>query len=266
MTTAAQPCAYTFADDPTRGATHHGQLVEILAAMLDRFTIHRLTPYVSRTSRCLEVAAGAGSIATWLAEHAFDVTATDTDVSHVAAHPNLTVIRHDITTDPLPPERYDVIHARLVLAHLPQRRELIGKLAAALAPGGVLVIEEFQAGWDSCVLDAPDLLEAGRLFTAYHQALTYVLAAAGNDTSWGRNAHRAMREHGLTDVDVEFWAKSWYGGQPGCLLAYTAAAQLRGKLVGAGMSGPDLDALRALLTDPRLMIHANFAVSTIGRR
>jgi SAM-dependent methyltransferase len=272
VTSTAQPAeaAYAFADDPARGATHHGSLVEILSSMLDRFTIWRLRPYVAKTSRCLEVAAGAGSVAAWLARHAGEVTATDTDVQHVAplaaTHPNLTVTPHDIETDPLEAGRYDLIHTRLLLAHLPRRRELVGKLAAALAPGGVLVIDEFQAAWDWCLMDAPDLLVAGRLFAVYQQALTSVLAASGNDIAWGRNAHRAMREHDLVDIDVEFWAKSWYGGQPGCQLPYLAAAQLRPKLIDAGMSAADIDAFRTLLEDPTLMIHANLAVSTCGRR
>src|SRR5690606_2581390 len=94
---------YAFADDLERGATHHAALVAVLAEMLDRFTTWRLSPYVTPTSRCLEVAAGAGSIAAWLAEHAGEVTATDTDPTHVAAlaekYPNLAVRRHDLATD-----------------------------------------------------------------------------------------------------------------------------------------------------------------------
>jgi SAM-dependent methyltransferase len=259
-----------FADDPSRAGgdgTGHGQLVEVLADMLDSFTVRRLAPYVSRRSRCLEVGAGAGSIAVWLAEHASEVTATDTDPRQVLAHPHLRVIRHDITTDPLRPGGYDLIHTRLLLAHLPQRRELVGKLVDALAPGGVLVIEEFQPGWDWCVLDAPDMAEARRLFTTYHRALTSVLAAAGNDTGWGRAVPRVMRQHRLLrEVDVELWARSWYGGQPGCRLPYLAAAQLRPKLIDAGMTTADIDAFRDLLLEPELMIHANLTVSTIARR
>jgi SAM-dependent methyltransferase len=261
---------YAFADDTERGATHHAEMVAVLAAMLDRFTTWRLSPYVTGTSRCLEVAAGAGSIAAWLAERAAHVTATDTDPVHVAAlaerHPNLTVRRHDLVTESLDEGRWDVIHVRLLLAHLPNRQELVGKLAAALAPGGVLVIDEFQPSWRWCVLDAPDLPQARQLFTAYHGALLAVLAESGNDTTFGRNAHRAMREHGLIDVDVELWARSWYGGQPGCQLPYLAAAQLAPRLVEAGMPREEIDAFRQLLVDPQLMIHSNLALSTVGRR
>jgi SAM-dependent methyltransferase len=264
------PPEYVFADDADRGATHHGALVAVLAQMLDPFSTWRLSRHVTAASRCLEVAAGAGSVAGWLAERSGEVTATDTDPTHVAAlaaaYPNLTVRRHNLVTDPLEEGRWDVIHVRLLLAHLPNRHELVGKLAAALAPGGVLVIDEFQPSWDWCVLDAPDRLQARRLFAAYHEALLAVLAAAGNDTTFGRNAHLTMREHGLVDIDVELWAKSWSGGQAGCQLPYLAAAQLEPKLVAAGLPAVELAAFRRLLQDPRLLIHSNLAVSTVGRR
>ena len=85
-TTGSWPeSVYAFADDADRGAVHHSELVAVLATMLDRFTTWRLSPYVTPRSRCLEVAAGAGSIAAWLAERAGEVTATDTDPIHVAA-------------------------------------------------------------------------------------------------------------------------------------------------------------------------------------
>ena len=51
--------------------------------------------------------------------------------------------RHDITADAIPLARYDLIHARLVLSHLPQRREVLVRLTQALRPGGWLVIEDF---------------------------------------------------------------------------------------------------------------------------
>lgn len=269
MTSPAQSSspAYVFADDPAaEGATRHGELVDHLAAILDPFTTGRLTPLITPSSRCLEVAAGAGTIARWLAERTGEVVATDLDPSHIPAHPRLRVERHDLTRDPLPADHYDLIHARLVLGHLPTRQELISKLAAALAPGGALVVEEFQAAWDWCLMDAPDIEEAQRLFRSYHLALTATLTAAGTDTTWGRRAHRVMRQAGLEAVQTEFWARSWHGGEAGCMLPYAAAAQLRPKLLQAGMSASDIDAFRALLQDPRLVIHGNLAVSTCGRR
>jgi trans-aconitate methyltransferase len=52
---------------------------------------------------------------------------------------------HNIVTDPLPEASFDLIHARLVLVHLPEREKVLARLMAALKPGGWLVDEEFDS-------------------------------------------------------------------------------------------------------------------------
>jgi SAM-dependent methyltransferase len=265
------PARYVYSDQ-TSGGNHHADLVNHLAAILDPFSKHRIEPYLFPSARCLEVAAGAGTIAQWLADQLGPdgtVVATDTDPSHIPHHRRLTARQHDIVTDPLE-GTFDIIHARLVLAHLPQRRQVLAKLVRALNPGGVIVVDEFASGgWERCVLDTPDgvaVEAAQRLFNAYYSALVTVMERDGTtDTGWGRGVHRAMREAGLTDVDTELWARSYRGGEPGCLLPHTAAAQLRPRLLAAGMPAGDIDAFRKLLRDPGLVIHAGVAISTVGR-
>jgi SAM-dependent methyltransferase len=268
-TVPGTPPRYVFGDQPA-GAGRHGELVGALAAMLDPFTTRRLDQAgIHPTARCLEVGAGSGSIAGWLAGRAGaggEVVATDTDPSQIRAHRYIRAVAHDIATDPLEPlGTFDVIHARLVLGHLPNRREVLAKLAGALNPGGVLAVEEFAASWDRCLMETPDP-DAERLFVEYHAALRSVLRAAGVDVGWGQRVHGAMCDAGLVEVDTELWARAWRGGEPGCLLPYHASAQLRHRLVEAGMSERDLDQFRQLLRDPRLVIYGNVAVSTVGRR
>lgn len=57
--------------------------------------------------------------------------ATDIDPRFIPpAQPgNLEIVRHDVTTDAIPASRYDLIHARLVLTHLPQRRDVLSQAA-----------------------------------------------------------------------------------------------------------------------------------------
>lgn len=262
--TAVPP--YAFADDPNRqGATHHTELIQHLAAILDPFTTRRLRPWVTYGARCLEIGAGAGTIAVWLADRVGpggQVVATDLDITGIPEHDRITPTVHNIETDPLD-GRFDLIHARLVLGHVGSRWQTVAALAGALNPGGALVIEEFTASWDRCVMDTPDP-EAHRLFADYHYALLNTLETYGTDTSWGLEVHRAMRDAGLQQVSAELWARSWHGGEPGCLLPYAASAQLRHKLVAAGMTDDDIDAFRTLLLDRRLVIYANLAVSTVG--
>jgi ubiquinone/menaquinone biosynthesis C-methylase UbiE len=269
---AAAPSAagYVFADPAHRVAqNYHRRLLELLAETLDPFSCRRLEQAgAGPDARCLEIGAGTGSIAHWLANRlapAGQVIATDLDPSLIAPHQRITTLPHDISRDQLP-GRFDLIHARLVLAHLPDRHHILGKLSEALNPGGALIIEEFDPGWDRCLLHTPDP-DAYRLFHAYHHALTAVLRHAGADPGWARRTHQAMHQVGLINIDTELWSRAWHGGQPGCLLPHTAATQLAGQLTTTGQMVPDdLDRLRALLLDPRLIITGNTAISTTGHR
>ncbi len=66
---------------------------------------------------------------------------------------SLTVRSHDIVSDPLPRDPFDLIHARLVLVHLPEREKVLDRMVAALKPGGWLLVEEFDS---VSQLPAPD--------------------------------------------------------------------------------------------------------------
>ncbi len=94
--------------------------------------------------RCLEVGAGGGSLVQWMASRGAAVTAIDIDTRFIEplACDEIEVRRVDIRTDELPRSAFDLAHARLVLEHLPDRRQIIDTLAAALTPGGWLVIED----------------------------------------------------------------------------------------------------------------------------
>jgi hypothetical protein len=54
------------------------------------------------------------------------VLVTDIDPRFIEArqrHTNVELRRHDIGTDPLPEHAFDLIHARLVQQHVPQREQ-----------------------------------------------------------------------------------------------------------------------------------------------
>jgi ubiquinone/menaquinone biosynthesis C-methylase UbiE len=96
--------------------------------------------------RCLELGAGTGSIARWLAEQCPDgqVIATDLDIPHLAGAeaPNLEVRRHDVVREEFPKASFDLVHARSLLVNLPERDDVLAKIAGWLTPGGWAMIEE----------------------------------------------------------------------------------------------------------------------------
>ena len=101
---------------------------------------------VSRGCSCLEVGAGGGSLVEWLIGRGATVMAIDIDTRFIEplASDVVEVRRVDLRTDELPQARFDLVHARLVLEHLTERRQILDRLAAALRPGGWLVIEDYD--------------------------------------------------------------------------------------------------------------------------
>src|SRR5947208_3890577 len=90
--------------------------------------------------RCLEVGAGAGSIAEWLCGRVGPngkVVATDlqTKFLETIAAPNLEVRKHDITIDELEREAFDLVSSRKVLEHLPNPTAALRRMTEAVRPG-----------------------------------------------------------------------------------------------------------------------------------
>ena len=257
---------YVYSNRTAHAVSHHRYLADIL----DEFTRERLL--TTRTSlsglSCLEVGAGAGSVAVFLADQVGDdgrVVATDLNPMPIPYMRRLKVVPHDITCQPIPHQPYDLIHARLVLMHLPERREVLRTLANALVPGGMLVIEDWDMTWrDGRVLHAPSETDR-RQWTEFHDCLIDVFTSEGRvDPGWASAAPEAMVDAGLVDVQAEVHTRSWRGGEPGCLLVAGSTVQLGEKLIKRGMSPRELDRVRELMADPRMIIRMPPLVSTVG--
>lgn len=101
-----------------------------------------LDPILPRRGRALDVGGGGGRNAIWLAQRGLDVTLADiSDVAldeagrrAAAAGVSLARLRVDLCVGPPPAGPWDVI-ACLYFLHRP----IFPALAAALAPGGVLI-------------------------------------------------------------------------------------------------------------------------------
>jgi SAM-dependent methyltransferase len=126
--------------------------IKALEELADSHTIRRIEALgISSGWNCLEVAAGAGSVAKWLAVRTGPegkVVATDINtrfLEHLVT-PNLEIRRHDITKDDLETNHYDLVHCRFLLMHLPEPEKVVKRLAAAVRPGGWILVEDFDFG------------------------------------------------------------------------------------------------------------------------
>ena len=96
---------------------------------------------------CLELGAGGGTVARWLAHRVGargHVVATDRDTALLdrASAANLEVRRLDIVADEMPEPAFDLVYTRLLIEHV--GLDSISRIATALRPGGVLFVEELS--------------------------------------------------------------------------------------------------------------------------
>ncbi|CAM3879051.1 class I SAM-dependent methyltransferase [Smaragdicoccus niigatensis] len=210
---------------------------------------------------CLEVGAGGGTIAHWLSERAM-VTATDLDTRFVEplASEMLLVSRHDIREDPLPPAEFDLIHTRLVLEHLPERLAIIDKLIAALKPGGVLVVEDYDwtsFGWTP----SDERLERGV------EAVFRLMQRAGFVPFYGRAVVGDLVAAGLLDVQGHGRALLIRMDHPGAAFFRLTLDALAPALVKAELiSAEDAEYMQGQFADPAQRLMTPQMVVAIGRK
>ena len=179
------------------------QRLRLVEAVLDPATIRHLESLgVGPGWRCLEVGGGGGSIARWLCERVGPtgkVVATDLQCDFLAEldEANLEIRTHDISADDLEEGAFDLVHARLVLQHVPDWEVAIKRMVSALAPGGVLLEEDMDCS--SLVASGP----GAELFARAVPPIIEFLRAAGYDPDFGRRLPGVLRMQGLVDVAAE---------------------------------------------------------------
>lgn len=198
--------------------------------------------------RCLELGAGAGSVARWLANRCSDghVVATDTDTRFLDPSwaANLEVVRHDVAADDFSPGSFDLVHARWLLANLPARDEVLTKAARWLAPGGWLVIEEYAI--------FPSDSSPHPAFRQLMSAMERLLADShGGDNRWARRLPAPLAGAGLQAVGMSVSMLYVGDGGPGDEWFRVMMAQAAPALTGTELlSEAELAAGLALLDDP----------------
>lgn len=242
-----------------------------LEATFDPATTRYLTSTgVAEGWACWELGAGGGSIARWLAEQVGptgSVLATDIDPRFIPASElaQLEVARRDVTTDAIPAARYDLIHARLVLSHLPQRRDVLARLVHALRPGGWLVIEDFCAAFERGS-EPTDPIDAR--YRKVRVALgAFVARFNDNQSDYATTLPQLLASSGLADVGGEARVVFSRGGSPAARVIEAGLRQVGDQMIAAGLvDRPALDDAIAYLTTPTSVIPLPTMVSAWGRQ
>jgi len=249
-------------------AAHAGARFRALSEIFDPGTIRHLGDRgIQAGWRCLEVGGGGGSIARWLSERVGPtghvlVTDIDTRFLETLNLPNIEVRRHNIASDPLPEGAFDLVHARLVLMHLPERERVLARLVAALKPEGWLVDEEF----DALSMPADPGVNPREVFLKTHAAMDRLLTGRGADPRFGRTLFTRLGAHGLVDVAAEARAFMWQGRSVGSKLWRANFEQLREDLIGAGyVTKEELEQDLARLEDPDFLTPSPVMWTAWGR-
>ena len=239
--------------------------LQLLEATVDFFSIDAIrSAGIERGSRCLEIGAGAGSIARWCAEQAGDaslVCATDMDIRLITAlaEDGITVLQHDVLVDDFPPGSFDIVHARAVLEHIATREAAIDRIADWLAPDGALVLVD-------CV-SFPVFSTHNEVYRDAMRAWVDVLAITGTDYDWGRTFPEPLRRRGYRDVGAAAITPVLRGGSPAARFWSQTLEHLRPRIVEAGLlSDAALDDARRLLADPEFWDLGPGFVAAWGRR
>ncbi|MGH8974115.1 MAG: class I SAM-dependent methyltransferase [Acidimicrobiia bacterium] len=235
--------------------------------------------------RCLEVGAGAGSVARWLCERVGEkgsVLATDIDTTLLEGIdlPNLEVRRHDLQTEDLPKGEFDLVHCRLVLIHLPAREAILRRMADALVPGGWLLVEDIS------LVGAGAATRRGSVaFQALLRPLKAMLVARGADVKFARRLPVLFNRLGLTEVGAEGRVTVLIGGSGNSAWAMPTIERIQERLLGGDDQTPSsaraafervpalrravdaqLTRLRNLLDDPEFAFHCPALVAAWGRK
>lgn len=221
---------------------------------------------------CLDVGAGSGSVARLLAGHVGEhgrVVALDHDVRFLdpAQLPGTVEIReHDLLSEEPVPGSFDLVHARMVLTHLPQRDEVVDRLVRLCKPGGTVLLSDFDTPGETLSAQSPPADDATR-FLRLHDAVVAVLAANGYEPRYGYRLPSVLAAAGLVGVDAVIDGGLVRGGRPAAEFYRHTFQRLREPILAGTPVTEDLvERVLDRLHDPEFVTLSSPLVSAWGRR
>jgi SAM-dependent methyltransferase len=224
--------------------------LDLMSKILDPWTRGYLADLgVAPGWRCLELGGGNGSITEWLAQAvglSGSVVAADINASllELIPAPNVTVQQMDVRAGELPGSGYDLVTCRALLHQIADDAPaVLAKMAAALKPGGWLLVQE------------PDFHLAPTTEPAAWAATWTGLLEWGrrNGVDWfiGRRLPGVIDGLGLERTLAKTDVQNIRGRDRGALYFQLFFAEVRDRVLASGLlDAKTLDAASALLDDP----------------
>lgn len=217
----------------------------------------------------LEAGAGGGGLLPWLSETVGPkglVVAVDLNTRFLKnlRQPNLQVLENDLTKMDLGREKFDFIHERYVLNHIPAYQDVVSKMKAALKPGGWLLLEDVDSSAGR--IETTDLARL-KAFNAIPQARKVLFASKGLDYAIGQRLPGLLGENGFSQVGAETFAPLDRGGEGNAEIMGLSALGLWDQYLSTGAATEaDLKTFVEMAADPRQEAVYYSTVSAWGQK
>jgi SAM-dependent methyltransferase len=177
---------------------------------------------------------------------------------------NVTLVRLDARHTGLPPEAFDLVHARLLLVDIPEAGEVVAEMARLAAPGGWVALLEPDASLRACYPPHPAWQELTALLAEAYRAY-------GAEPDIGRRLPSLLRGAGVVDVGAEARADVCRVGHPQRTVMLDIVQNMRARILDVQLvSERELDELdraaREHLEDPDTLIVPVTYFMAWGRR
>lgn len=185
-----------------QGWTEERRRLDALGSLYDAWSISTLTHLgLSEGWRCWEIGGGSGTITRALsglvgADGSVLATDLDTRFLEMIEGENVEIRRHDVLEGPPAVGAFDLVHARAVLEHIPERSKALANIVSATRSGGFVFIED--------VFFPPPISDPeNATLTKVIRAFEAGFRLAGADPYYGIRVPNALVAAGLVDVAYE---------------------------------------------------------------
>jgi len=275
MTAATAPDAtevYALGSNPAESARLRRQSDELRPQTADLLGRIGLAPGQS----ALDLGCGPSGILDLLSVAVFPggrVTGLDADPAHTLLArqyaserglANVEVVTADARHTGLPPDSFDLVHARTVLVTIPEPQDVLAEMVRLARPGGWVASQEPDIEGAFCYPPLPAWDRLREIFRAS-------FGRSGADLLIGRRLPELYRRAGLEDIEVVVHAPVYPAGHSRSTILPDLVRSLRPMILDLGLSDePELTeldrAVREHLADPRTLALAHLLVVTWGRK
>jgi ubiquinone/menaquinone biosynthesis C-methylase UbiE len=177
---------------------------------------------------------------------------------------NVDVVTADARRTGLPPDCFDLVHARTVLVTIPEPEEVLAEMVRLARPGGWVASQEPDADYAFCYPPLPAFDRLREIFRAS-------FSRSGADLLVGRRLPELYRRAGLEEIEVVVHAPVYPAAHSRSTIVPDLVRSLRPMILELGLSDErelaELDrAVREHLADPRTLTLAHLLVVTWGRK